>query len=120
MKHLKHIILILIIGIFFSFHQNENIVGKWKIDKYEINNVKLEKVTNKWIKFINNGKLEGGDLTNQIRKTGTWKIDDKNKKIIILSEEASKDDGEYTFEFLNSNNLILTKDSLKVFMIKTY
>lgn len=79
----------------------------------------MEEATTKWVKFKNDGKLEGGNLTNQVRKTGTWTIDDKNKKISILSDNKSKDDGEYYFEYLDSNKLLLSKDNVKVYLVKT-
>lgn len=120
MKNFKHIMIILSIGLFYSFHQNENIIGKWKVDKLEIKNVISEETTSKWVKFIIDGKMEGGNVLNQIRTTGTWKIDDKRKKIIISSENKSKDDGEYFFEFLNTNDLVLAKDSVKVFLVRTF
>lgn len=118
----KKIIFILILGIFLSFQKNDTFIGKWKIYSYEINNVPSKDTPNKWIKFIKNGKLEGGDFTNdELKKKGTWKINDKNKTLIFKSEKKSREDGTYFYEFSNSNNkLTLIKDSTKVHMNRIF
>lgn len=116
----KRIILILIIGVLLSFQEYDSLIGKWKIYNVEINNNPIVNKQSKWIKFIKNGKLEGGDFKNKNHtKKGTWKIDYKNKTVMFKSENSSKDDGIYFYEFSNSNNkLTLIKDSVKVYLIK--
>jgi hypothetical protein len=118
----KKIIPIIILGIFLSFQENDKVIGKWNIYSYEINDVPSKNAPNKWIKFSENGKLEGGDFTNnELKKKGTWKINYKNKTIIFKSEIKSRDDGAYFYELSDSNNkLTLIKDSIKVHMNRIF
>lgn len=115
---IKKILFTIIILALFSFQENDQLIGKWKVTNYYIGKTQKKK-PNKWIKFLVENKLEGGDFNSEeVKKNGIWKLDVENKTLSIESEKKSKDEGKYFYQFKNNTTLILSRDSIKVYLTK--
>ncbi len=104
-----------------SFFSCENIVkieGKWFVEKIEKTNGRIQKSSDKWIHFFNDGTLKGGKIGESEIKKGVWKFDPINKILTIESQKKYSDNGNYKLEKINKKSLILIKDSLKIYFKK--
>ncbi len=111
---MKKFILLSLLLLSISTTKKEDILGYWelyKIEKLTINKIK-EKRT-KFIKFYEDGKLEGGRVgENDVQNSGRWEI--KGNVLNIISETS--DSGEYLIESLTKDKLVLFKDSIRIFL----
>ena len=108
---MKKIILFCFVFLLLSTTNKEEIIGYWelyKIEKLSIHKTKEKR--SKFIKFYENGKLEGGRIGEDVRNTGTWKI---KQNVLIISGGVS-DSGDYNIELLTKDQLILFKDSVRI------
>lgn len=118
MKSIKFYIFIFVTIIFISCVKNEKIEGKWFVDKFEKPNGEIKKSSEKWIEFFENGTLKGGKIGESEIKRGIWKFNSTNKTLNIESEKEYADSGIYKLEKINEENMILVKDSLRIFFRK--
>ena len=98
--------------------KNEKIEGKWFIEKFEKSNGEIKKSSEKWVKFLENGKLKGGKIGELEIKKGIWKFDSINKTLSIESKKEYGDNGIYKLEKISEESMILVKDSIRIFFRK--
>ena len=118
MKSIKIYLFIFLTIIFISCVKNERIEGKWFVEKFEKPNGEIKKSSEKWIDFLENGTLKGGKIGESEIKKGIWKFDSINKTLNIESEKEYGDSGVYKLEEINKKNMILVKDSMRIFFRK--
>jgi len=104
--------------LFISCKDVIKIEGKWYVDKSQSKNGKLKKPINKWIEFYPNGTLIGGKRGESKIKNGIWKYVSINNKLIIDSKKKYGGEGIYTLQKLSENEMILVKDTIKLFFKK--
>ncbi len=98
-----------------SATNKEEIVGYWEL--YKIEKLSTDLTKNKRSKFINfksDGKLEGGRIGEKPNKFGGWELK-KDNNILVISGDVN-DAGNYTVESLSLDQMILFKDSVRIFL----
>lgn len=117
---LKRISLIAFIAILLTACSGgDTIVGHWAVDQVIVNGeTKSKDNVQKSLNFKEDGKFDSGEDGKKIDRSGTWIYDEEKKILTMLANDGNKDDGDYNVEKLTAEELVISKDELKVVLKK--
>ncbi len=112
-------VLLTFLMLFFllSFVEQNKIVGYWEL--YRIEKLKTNRIKEKRTKFIQfnaDGKLEGGRIGEKSDRFGFWEMKGDLSSIDITVPDYPSENGTYEILKLTDNQLVLFKDSVKIFL----
>lgn len=107
MKHIKTIILVVTIFSFLSFQTTDSIEGKWELVKMEDGDGTVKEGNGRWMHFMKDGVLEGGNSPGKTNRTGTWTYDSKTKELSFGSEKRHPGEGTYIVHWIDEKNISL-------------
>jgi len=117
MNYLKVIILTLSISSFLACQTTNPIIGKWEISKLETPDGVDADMEGRWMEFLEDGSLKGGNSPETTNRTGKWTYDIATKVLWFGSEENVAGEGTYTVNWIDENNISFTvQEGRKVFL----
>ncbi len=96
----------------------KKLIGYWQVVKIERKDGTVKDNIRKFIEFHKDGTMEGGTLGSIPNKSGTWTYDKETNSVNLIDPKSTHDSGIYTILELSSTDLIMMKDSNKVFFEK--
>lgn len=117
---LKRISLIAFIAILLTACSGgDTVVGHWAVDQVIVNGeTKSKDNVQKSLDFKEDGKFDSGEDGKKIERSGTWSYDEEKQTLTMKGDGGNKDDGDYKVEKLTADELVISKDELKVALKK--
>ena len=101
-----------------SFTNPYEIVGKWQVIKVGFENGNVVEVREKWISFDKEGNILSGKVGKTATMEGEWMFRCPKNSIGIYFEEDEKNNGEFFVKRISDSQMILKRDSMKVYLSK--
>ncbi|MFK7748754.1 MAG: hypothetical protein AB8B65_10205 [Kordia sp.] len=117
MKHIKAVLLVVTIFSFLSFQTSDSVVGKWEMYKMESGDGEAREMSGRWMEFMEDGALKGGNTFATTDRTGNWEYNAKTKELTISSEEKRPGEGTFKVTWVDAKTLYINIDDVtKVYM----
>ncbi|MBC8757168.1 hypothetical protein H2O64_21035 [Kordia sp. YSTF-M3] len=108
MKYTKAILLTVCICSFLSFQTTDSLVGKWELYKLEGSDGVEKEMNGRWMEFLEDGSLKGGNSPETTDRTGKWTYDEATKALWFGSEKNIAGEGTYTINWIDENTINFT------------
>lgn len=118
MNYLKVIILTLSISSFLACQTKDSMIGKWEISKLETPDGIDADMEGRWMEFLEDGSLKGGNSPEKVDRTGKWTYDKETKSLWFGSEKKIAGEGTYTVNWIDENNISFTVENDKKVFLK--
>lgn len=119
MKYIKVVILSVFICSFLSFQTTDSLVGTWELYKMQDADGSEKETSGRWMAFLADGVLEGGNSPGKTDRTGKWTYDEATKQLSIESERKLSGEGTFPIEWIDAKTITLDVGSgRKVFLKK--
>ncbi len=118
MNYLKVIILTVCISSFLACQTTDSMVGKWELYKLESPDGIDEDMEGRWMEFLEDGTLKGGNSPETTNRTGKWTYDEATKVLWFGSEKNIAGEGTYTVNWIDENNISFTVEKNKKVFLK--
>ena len=113
MKHLKTFLVALCIFSFLSLQQSNSIAGKWEVYKIETENSDVEQSNGKWLHFMNDGILKGGNASNVVDRIGNWSFNAQTNEVTISSKKKISDEGTFKITWVSTKSIYINAEDGK-------
>ncbi|WP_157547115.1 hypothetical protein [Kordia zhangzhouensis] len=108
MKQFKAILFAVVIFSFLSFQEINSLEGKWELFKMETPEGEVNETNGRWMHFMKDGVLKGGNTLDTTNRTGNWSYDSKTKSLTFGSEKQLSGEGTYTVNWIDAKTISLT------------
>ena len=110
MKHIKTILLVVTIFSFLSFQKTDSLLGKWEMFKIESSEGEVKEMSGRWMEFMKDGILKGGNSLETSDRTGNWEYNTKTKELTVSSEEKRPGEGTFKVTWIDAKTIYITID----------
>ncbi|WP_420573009.1 lipocalin-like domain-containing protein [Kordia sp.] len=119
MKHIKAIVLVVTIFSFLSFQKADSVEGKWELIKMETADGEVRESTGRWMGFLADGELQGGNTPGTINRTGTWSYNEETQELTIGSDKNLSGEGTFKVDWIDKDNMkLLIQQGRKVYLTR--
>lgn len=117
---IKNITLNALVALFFAAcTKSPSVVGHWGVDQVIVDGETMTKDNvQKSLDFKEDGTFDSGEDGKKIDRSGTWSHDAEKQILTMKANDGNKDDGDYAVEKLTADELVISKDGLKVVLKK--
>ena len=118
MKYIKTVLLAVTIFSFLSFQKTDSLVGKWEMFKMESPEGEVREMDGgKWMEFMKDGVLKGGNSLETTDREGNWEYNAKTDEVTISSPKKRPGEGTFKVSWVDVKTIYVTIDKgRKIYM----